>query len=296
MTPIIAPSNKKSTITHLWSRLTTARWEDAWVERLRCAGPEALVIKAFPASQTLRLQVYTTKAMASRLQKAFGGSVRPFNMSTWTPPQSTRKAPIKIAGRLRVYNDRKNFLQDQKKPPSQKGHALFIPAGMAFGTGDHATTHGCLRLLSKIVSASPAHWSLLDLGTGSGVLALAGELFGSEKILGIDFDESCVRIAKENAAANNLSHSQFQHADILQWKPPGKWNVVAANIYSSVLTTVAPKIVTALKDDGHLILSGLLAIEHSEIETIFTRLGMKKVTAITRGKWCALHFQKQKEI
>jgi ribosomal protein L11 methyltransferase len=295
MTPANILSNKKSPITHLWSRLTTVRWEDAWVERLRCAGPEALVIKAFPASQTLRLQVYTTKTMASRLQKAFGGSVRPFNMSTWTPPPSTRKAPIKIAGRLRVYNDRNNFLQDQKKLPLQKSHALLIPAGMAFGTGDHATTHSCLRLLSRIVSASPVHpWSLLDLGTGSGVLALAGELFGAEKILGIDFDETCVRIAQENAEANNLSRSQFQHADILKWKPPGKWNVVAANIYSSVLSTVAPKIVGSIKEGGDLILSGLLAVEHAEIETIFTRLGMKKATAITRGKWCALHFQKKK--
>ncbi len=295
MTSTPIPSHKKSPITHLWSRLTTARWEDAWVERLRCAGPEALVIKAFPASQTLRLQVYTTKSMASRLQKVFGGSVRPFNMSTWTPPPSTRKAPIKIAGCLRVYNDRKNFFQDQKKIPLQKSHALFIPAGMAFGTGDHATTHSCLRLLAKITTTLTAPWSLLDLGTGSGVLALAGEFLGAEKILGIDFDENCVRIAKENAEANNLFLSQFQHADILKWKPPGKWNVVAANIYSSVLTTVAPKIVAAIKADGSLILSGLLAVEHSQIETIFIGLGMKKIGAITRGKWCALHFQKKKK-
>ena len=85
MTSTLALSNKKSPITHLWTRLTTARWEDVWVERLRCAGPEALVIKAFPASQTLRLQVYTTKAMASRLQKAWMRSRVRLNTSSGLP-------------------------------------------------------------------------------------------------------------------------------------------------------------------------------------------------------------------
>lgn len=285
--------SKNKIITHLWKRFTTVTQEDCWIERLRCIDPQSLVIKAFPASQRLQLQVYTNKKIAHFLHATFGGSVHPFNATAWTLPSNKRKAPIKIASGLRVYNDRKKFLQDQKQSPSQKSPALLIPAGMAFGTGEHATTHSCLRLLSKIASASPAHpWSLLDLGTGSGVLALAGELFGAEKILGIDFDEICVRIAKENATANNLSRSQFQHADILKWNPPGKWDVVTANIYSSVLTTVAPKIVAAIKAGGDLILSGLLAVEHAEIETIFTHLGMKKTTAITRGKWCALHFLK----
>ncbi|HLB34047.1 MAG: hypothetical protein A3F67_02060 [Verrucomicrobia bacterium RIFCSPHIGHO2_12_FULL_41_10] len=280
-------------ITHLWTRLTSRQHEDAWIERLLFAGPEALVIKAFPASRTLRLQVYTDQKTAKCLLKSFGGSVRPFNAASWEPPTNKRRTPLHIAGSLLLYNDQESLLKDQKKAASSKIKSLVIPAGMAFGTGEHATTHSCLRLLCNIAKTCPssnkAHWSLLDLGSGSGILTLAAELLGAQKILGIDFDKRCVSIAQKNALLNNLARSHFRHADLLCWNPPGIWNVVAANIYSSVLTTVAPKIVAAIAPQGHLILSGILAVEHDEIINVFTQLGLKKTSVIIRGKWCALH-------
>lgn len=280
-------------VTHLWTRLTSARWEDAWIERLRFAGEENLVIKAFPASRTLRLDVYTTKTISKKLVESFGGSVRPFNMASWKPPQTARQKPLCIAGSLRLHNDRSVFLADKNKSSTRKSYPLLIPADMAFGTGEHATTNTCLRLLSATAKTfTPNTWSLLDLGTGSGILALAGELLGAKKILGIDFDPRCISIAKENTTANSLSLARFRHADILRWKPPGRWNVVLANIYSSVLSSVAPKIVNSIADDGHLILSGILAVEEKELINIFENLGMKKERAIIRGKWCAIHFKK----
>ncbi len=283
-------------ITHLWTRLTSARWEDAWIERLLFAGPENLVIKAFPASRTLRLQVYTNETTGKKLLSFFGGSLRPFNMATWTPPDRARREPLRIAGGLRLHNDREIFLKDKNNSSSKKHYPLLIPAAMAFGTGEHATTNACLRLLSGIAKTFSAHpWSLLDLGAGSGILALAGELLGAKKILGIDFDQRCVTIAKENAHANELTLARFRHADILKWNPPGTWNIVTANIYSSVLTCVALKIVAAVAADGHLIVSGILAVEEKEILKVFKKLGMKKMIVITRGKWCAIHFHKDKE-
>lgn len=279
-----------SPITHLWTRLTSARHEDAWIERLRFAGPEFLVIKAFPASRTLRLQLYTNQAMAKRLLKLFGGSVRPFNAATWTPPNIKRSSPLRIAGGLRLHNDRKTFLADRKLQTG-KAYPLLIPASMAFGTGEHATTRSCLRILSRIVATLPTQpWSLLDLGTGSGILALAAELLGAQKILGIDFDERCIKVAQENATENQLSLAKFCHADLLQWKIPGTWNVVAANIYSTVLSATAPKIVKAIAPNGHLILSGILACEAEEVETLFSNLGMRKSQRIIQGKWAAIHF------
>ncbi|MBX9742842.1 MAG: 50S ribosomal protein L11 methyltransferase [Chthoniobacterales bacterium] len=291
MTTTPSVSIKKSTITHLWSRLTTTRWEDAWRERLQFAGPEFLVLKAFPASRTLRLDVYTNKATAQKLLKNFGGSVRPFNAATWTPPASKNKHPRHIGTTLLLYNDEKSFLQDCQKTSSKK--RLYIPAGMAFGTGDHATTSNCLRLLENIQKLlPPKKWSLLDLGTGSGILALAGASLGAKKILGIDFDQQCVSIAQENALRNNLSHIRFRHANLLHWTPPGTWDVVTANIYSSVLSTAAAKIVNSINTPGHLILSGILVVERTVILDIFMTLGMKEITYFQRGKWCALLLQK----
>ena len=279
--------------THLWTRLTSKRHEDAWIERLRFAGPESLVIKAFPASRTLRLDLYTNHATGKRLVKNFGGTLRPFNMATWTPPSTKRHTPLRIASTLCLYDDRKSFLTDQKKTSPKKQLSLFIPAGMAFGTGEHATTANCLRLLCKIAKTlSSNNWSLLDLGSGSGILALAGELLGAKKILGLDFDKQCVSISKENASANKLPRSRFRHANLLNWKPAGSWNVIAANVYSSVLTTVAPKIVAALAPQGHLILSGILTVEQESILSVFTQLNLKKITVLRRGKWCAIHLQK----
>ena len=164
---------------------------------------------------------------------------------------------------------------------------------MAFGTGEHATTSSCLRLLNGIAATLPSQkWSLLDLGMGSGILALAGELLGAKKIIGVDNDERCVKISQENALANQLPLAQFYEADLLKWKIPGKWNVVVANIYSSVLSTVALKIVKAILPHGYLILSGILACEVQEIATLFETLGMKQERIITRGKWAALQFRK----
>ncbi|MFI0348719.1 MAG: 50S ribosomal protein L11 methyltransferase [Chthoniobacterales bacterium] len=281
--------------THLWTRLTSARWEDSWTERLRFAGPENLVTKAFPASRTLRLQVYTDETIGQKLLSSFGGSLRPFNMAAWTPPEPIRRNPLRIAGGLRLHNDRKIFLKDKNNPSSKKGFPLLIPAAMAFGTGEHATTNTCLRLLSNIVKTLPPEkWSLLDLGTGSGILALAGELLGAKKILGIDFDQRCVTTAKENAEANQLPRARFRHADILKWHPPGTWNVVTANLYSSVLTSAGSKIVASIADNSHLIISGILAVEEKDVLTFFKKLGLKKVSVITRGKWCAMHFQKDR--
>lgn len=278
-------------ITHLWSRLTSKRWEDTWRERLQFVEPEFLVLKIFPASRTLRLDVYANKATAQKLLNNFGGSVRPFNAATWTPPAPKNKHPRHIGKTLLLYNDEKSFLQDRQKAFSKKH--LCIPAGMAFGTGDHATTSNCLRLLESIQkSLLPKKWSLLDLGTGSGILALAGALLGAKKILGIDNDPQAVTTAQKNGIFNTLPQVMFQQADLLQWKPKGRWDVIAANIYSSVLIQIAPAIIPHLSQKGFLILSGIFKSECALMTKVFSAHGMKKIGCFQRGKWAALLLQK----
>ena len=166
---------------------------------------------------------------------------------------------------------------------------------MAFGTGDHATTARCLRLLAE--AAKPLRgkpWSLLDLGCGSGILALAAERLGATQVLGCDFDARCVRISGENAAANNLPRSRFVKADVLHWKPPGKspWDIVTANLYSTILTAAAPMIAGTIKPGGVLILSGILAVEEKAILKTFSALGLRHRKTLKRGKWAAVMFSR----
>ena len=280
--------------THLWSRLSSVKWEDAWVERLRFAGEQNLVIRKFPASRSIRLDLYTDAATAKKVKQAFGGTVRPFDSASWTPPAPQKTSPLRIGGVLRIYGDEERFRKDRV---STKGKSLFIPSGLAFGTGDHATTARCLQLL--VDAAKPLEvkeWSLLDLGCGSGILALAGELLGSKKILGCDFDGRCVKTSKENAVLNGLNRSRFVKADVLRWKPPksaGKpatYDIVAANLYSTILTAAASMIIEAIRPGGVLILSGILSVEEPALKKTFSALRHQQT--LRRGKWSAMMFRK----
>ena len=280
-------------ITHLWSRISSVKWEDAWIERLRFAGEQNLVIKKFPASRSIRLDLYTDATTAKKLKSAFGGTVRPFDAAGWQPPALKITDPLRVAGQLRIYRDRELF---RKERATGKGLPLLIPSGMAFGTGDHATTARCLQLLVEAAAplrAAGGKWSMIDLGCGSGILALAAEKLGAGKILGCDFDEACVRISKENALLNKLPLARFLKADVLRWKPPGKkgaYDIVAANLYSTILTAASAMIVEAIKPGGVLILSGILAVEEKTIVDTFCSL--RHVKTLKRGKWAAIMLRK----
>ena len=291
-----------SSITHLWTRISSVKWEDAWTERLQFAGSQNLVIKKFPASRSIRLDLYTDGATAKKLKSAFGGTVRPFDAAGWQLPASKITDPLRISCELRIYRDKKLFKTQRSEDVGGKGLPLLIPSGMAFGTGDHATTARCLQLL--VEASAPLRkggaesdkgqkWSLLDLGCGSGILALAAELLGAQKVLGCDFDEACVRISKENALLNKLPLARFLKADVLRWKPPGKagsYDIVAANLYSTILTAASEMIVNAIKPGGVLILSGILAVEEKPILKTFSTL--RHVKTLKRGKWAAVMMKK----
>jgi ribosomal protein L11 methyltransferase len=274
-----------SPITHLWSRLSSIKWEDAWVERLRFAGEQNLVIKKFPASRSIKLDLYTNASTGKKVKAAFGGTLRPFDAAGWQPPASKIADPLRISGVLRIYRDKKLYAQERS---AGKGLPLLIPSGMAFGTGDHATTARCLQLLVEAVDplrASGKPWSVLDLGCGSGILALAAETLGAQKVLGCDFDAACVRISKENAQLNKLRRSRFLKADVLHWKAPGSYNIVAANLYSTILTAASPMILKSIKPNGILILSGILAVEEKALLKTFASL--HHIKTLKRGKWAA---------
>jgi ribosomal protein L11 methyltransferase len=279
-----------SPITHLWSRLSSVKWEDAWVERLRFAGEQNLVIKKFPASRSIKLDLYANASTGKKLKAAFGGTLRSFDAAGWQPPASKIADPLRISGALRIYRDKKLYAQERS---AGKGLPLLIPSGMAFGTGDHATTARCLQLLVESVDplrASGKPWSVLDLGCGSGILALAAETLGAQKVLGCDFDAACVRISKENAQLNKLPRSRFLKADVLHWMAPGSYNIVAANLYSTILTAASPMIVHAIKPNGILILSGILAVEEKPILKTFASL--HHIKTLKRGKWAAVMMRK----
>ena len=163
---------------------------------------------------------------------------------------------------------------------------LLVPAGMAFGTGDHDTTATCLRFLADVSDELTGKtWELLDLGAGSGILALAARVLGARKVEASDFDPHAVRTAKENVKLNHLRGVVVKKADVREWTPTRTWEVVAANLFSGLLVEVAPKIVAAVAPGGRLVFSGILRVQEAEVLAAFRKAGLRIDRTVRKGKW-----------
>ena len=269
-----------------WRKLTSATWEDAWIERLQFVGPTRLAVTRLPSRKSLRIEAYAlTRKEADGLVKQFGGQIREIKDKLISEPVARK--PLAIRDRLWVVDTAETAKQVEGSRP-----VIIIPAAMAFGTGDHATTASCLRLLCDVAAKQPAPWDFLDLGTGSGILAIAARKLGARKVEGCDYDPHAVRTAKENVAINAAGPLPIRKTDVLAWTPPRTWQVVAANLFSQVLIAAADSIAAAVQPEGTLILSGILVIQEKEVVAAFKKRGFKFQTAIRKGKWVSLMAEK----
>ena len=275
----------------VWRKISTEKWTDSWQERLLFLGWERLVITHLGGSNRIRLEIFeVTEREANLLLRRFGGEIRNLERSTadWVKAV-VQKRPISIRGRLEILNREPG---DDRPVPR---HRLYLPAGLAFGTGDHATTAGCLRLLCDIAPKS-GRWHMLDAGTGAGILAIAAAKLGASHVDAFDLDPTAVRTAKQNAKLNELdSKIHFWKQDVLSYVPKVYYEIVTANLYSELLSQSAARLCRALLPEAYLIVSGLM---RDQVELI-TRLLEGKRTPIlmarTRGKWVTLLAQKTRQ-
>ena len=210
--------------------------------------------------------------------RKFGGTARPLPRAL---AQSQKPhAPIRVGRRLQIVSD---------PGPAPSGvEQLVIPAAGAFGTGEHATTAMSLRLLEETARPLARGWRLLDAGTGTGILALAARLFGAGEVLGLDNDPRAIAHARQNARLNHTTRVRFLIADVLAWKPAGRFEIITANLFSELLIATLPKFRRALHAEGRLIISGILREQTGAVERALRRehfaIGKKR----RRGKWVAL--------
>ena len=161
---------------------------------------------------------------------------------------------------------------------------MIIPASLAFGTGEHATTAMSLRFLEQLTRCWNPGWSLTDLGSGSGILALAAKCFGAGQVIGIDNDPAAISVAKSNTRLNKIRGAAFLLDDVLKWKPTQKNDVITANLYSDLLIEILPK----LRGGGWLILSGILRSQQDELVDALRRNKLDVISMKQRGKWIAI--------
>ena len=188
------------------------------------------------------------------------------------------------AGRFFIYG-----AHDRGRDPDDTVN-LRIEAGAAFGTGHHGTTTGCLEAFDAILSAHGSAPKVLDVGCGTGVLAIAAARTGSAVALGTDIDPVSVRIANENAALNEAS-ARFVHASGLDdpaIAAESPYDLVFANILAQPLIELAPAIHAALRPGGTTILSGLLRTQEEAVRTAYQSAGLTLATALHKDAWATL--------
>ena len=182
---------------------------------------------------------------------------------------------------------------DSFKPaPGQK--TLILDPGMAFGTGQHATTRACLNFIDRL-AAEDANRSFLDVGCGSGILAIAAVLEGFRAVRGFDIDPDAVQNANENAARNGLALDFFRGDlsgssrldDVISLSPAEQFaaDVVAANVLGPILIRFAKEIAALVKPSGQLILSGILDELYPEVAAAYASLGFREESSELIGEW-----------
>jgi ribosomal protein L11 methyltransferase len=195
------------------------------------------------------------------------------------------------SGRFFVYGS-----HDADKVP-EGCEPLLIEAAMAFGTGHHGTTLGCLRALDRLSNDGMVGQSVADIGCGTAVLAMAAARIWPNPVLASDIDEVAVDVARANAAANGLSDrlicveaAGFDHPDLAAKAP---FDLIFANILKGPLVALAPDMAAALAPNGKAILSGILNEQADDVIEVYAQSGINLLNREVIGDWTTLTVEKQ---
>ena len=218
---------------------------------------------------------------------------KPFTVSElpetdWVAHVRRELSPVE-AGRFFVYGS-----HDADKVPAGK-HALLIEAAMAFGTGHHGTTLGCLRALDRLADTGFVGERVVDVGCGTAVLAMGAAAIWPNRMIASDIDAQAVETAEANLSANNMSGrvhvveaAGFDHPDLA-----GPFDLIFANILKGPLIALAPDLTERLDAQGHAILSGILNEQADDVADVYAQLGNSIVHREEIGDWTTLTLQKQ---
>jgi ribosomal protein L11 methyltransferase len=221
-------------------------------------------------------------------------SANPFVISElpwrdWVAHVRRELTPV-VAGRFFVYGS-----HDADKVPAD-AKPLLIEAAMAFGTGHHGTTQGCLRALDRLANEGFVAGSLADIGCGTAVLAMGAARIWPSRIIASDIDEVAVEVAEANVVANGLQGrvtcveaAGFDHPDIAAAAP---YDLVFANILKAPLIELAPDMARHLAPGGYAILSGILTGQADEVVEVYARNGINLSHREDIGDWTSLTLRK----
>ncbi|HUZ06472.1 MAG TPA: 50S ribosomal protein L11 methyltransferase [Candidatus Paceibacterota bacterium] len=199
----------------------------------------------------------------------------------WAESWKRHFKPIEIGNSLLV---RPSW---SKRKPRKNQAVVILDPGLSFGTGQHPTTSFCLGEIVRCHKIGICR-SFLDIGTGSGILAIAAAKLGYEPVRAIDFDPEAMRVARANIRLNGAGQKKtLARGDVtkLPIRPEQKHDLICANLISSLLIAERGKIAAQLSPGGFLVLAGILKPEFPEVQKEFESLGLKLISSRSEKEW-----------
>ena len=248
-------------------------------------GPDTMAVQALFETEDQAMACFN----AREFDKAMESFVAQLPDEDWVSLSQAGLPPVP-AGRFFVYGS-----HDADKIPAGVTHPIEINAGLAFGTGHHGTTRGCLLIFDNLLDQGLTPERVLDLGCGAGILAIAAAKALSQPILATDIDPDAKMVTQQNAQLNNVAAQIEAHvadgfdAPVLKDK---QFDLIFANILAGPLTGLAPDITAALAPKGYVILSGILDEQADWVAKAFTDQGLNVMPQDSLKGWTSLLAQK----
>lgn len=280
---------------------TTAEAEDAAIEAL--ANEFGAAASCYTDSEThiAQVSVYlevkparlpaSLKSLRARLQAAKRGGLnigigkvefREMKRENWAESWKRHFKPLAIGKALLL----KPSWSPRKPKPGQR--VIVLDPGLSFGTGHHATTAFCLSEVVRFCGHGGG--SFLDIGTGSGILAIAAAKLGAKPIEAFDFDPEAVRVAKENARRNRVERKlKLAQQDVtkIPRQAPRRYDLVCANLISNLLVAERDRIISRVAPTGTLVLAGILQTEFASVCKSFEARGLRLIRQRDEKEWAS---------
>jgi len=278
---------------YCWSKFVDEDRLDEWETRLILADVSYVLDKPVKRKRWRFSSYATSLAAVDELCARYGGVVKLILPEQWQPkPLVNGGTLIKVRDALLVTGSDEpgTLAQLQREHPGRI--ILSFPPQLAFGTGEHPTTAGCLRFLADFAARrADGEWSVIDLGCGSGILAIAAATLGATRVVAVENDSMALGYARENAVRHGVADKiEFIEGDavaLMAEEGGPTYDLIAANLFSDLLAVLFPLFPARLAPGGGVIVSGFLATQAELVSRHADLAGLTLEGFLRRGKWMA---------
>lgn len=251
----------------------------------RVRGGEPVLVRAYVPSSELGAVLVADLRAAMDAFPAVQLTAKPLYEQDWAVSWREFFGVVETGGRIVIVP---SWIDHQLKPGQVE---VRLDPGQAFGTGHHETTRLCLAALDAL--ARPGI-TMLDVGTGSGVLSIAAVKLGVPRVLAIDIDPIAAEIAVRNCRENGVADRVEVSAGTLDASHPGRYELVVSNISTPANTALAPAFGVIVKPGGHLVLSGILAVDGPKVVAAMEAEGFAQRSFSEERDWCCIVLEKRR--